>query len=81
MKRHTPMPRTGNPAISRNDTELQRRPVVRALGAHGVDLAVEAEDKDLAVFDALDIAFDFFLVLDRGEGGDVFESVFGHFES
>lgn len=50
-----------------------------AFRAHGVGAAVEVEDQDLAALDALDVAFEFLLGFEGGEGGEVFEFVFLHF--
>lgn len=72
------MPRTRNPPIRRNNAELQRRSVMRASRADGMDLVVDAHHKHFGIRDALDLGLDFFQVRDVLERGEVFEFVFGH---
>lgn len=70
------MPRTRQPPVRRDDSQLQRRPIVRALGAEAIHLAVNPEDEDLAALNVLDLRLDLVEVPDAGQGRDVLEPVF-----
>lgn len=58
----TAVPCTGQTAIWRHDTELQRGSVMGAIGAHGVGLAALLDQQDFAILNA----FDFDLTLLSG---------------
>lgn len=70
------MPGTRNPSIRRNNTQFQRRPIMRAAGMHGVDVAVEFKDEHFPVLNAFNLAFDFLHRRDFREGGYAFQLVF-----
>lgn len=77
--KHTSVPRTGNPPIRCNNTQLQRRPVMRAAGTESMHLAIILDNQHLSILDPLDLAL---ALLERGdlrEGGDIFQLVLvGH---
>lgn len=70
------MPRTRQPPIRRDNSQLQRRAIVRAPRAEAMHLAPNSENEDFTALNAFDLGLDLVEIMNASQGRDILEPVF-----